>query len=94
MVAEYQLRPPPKLNPAAVLAIAATVASFVLSCSGRGLTGLIAALVGMAAGVVGFVWGAAPGFRGAVLSLIAIFLSTLALVPAIAALAGKLSRHF
>ena len=44
-------------------------------------------------GLVGFLWGLTPGMRGSVLSLVAIFLSVVALVPAIMAMVSNLSNH-
>jgi hypothetical protein len=78
---------------AAMVAIVAALGSFFLSCSGRGVFGLVAAIVGVIFGFLGFMRAASPRVRGGMISLAAIGLSVVALVPAILAMLGKMASY-
>jgi hypothetical protein len=90
---QYELRPPARLKPAPLAAIAVAVASFVVSCSGHGFAGLMLAFAGMLVGVIAFLRSHAHGVREAGFSLLAIALSVFDLVPAIAVMIAHAMRR-
>jgi hypothetical protein len=83
---QYELRPPARLSPLSLAALAVAVASAVVSCFGHGFAGLVIACIGMAVGFVAFLRAHSRGVRDAAICLLAIALSVFDLVPAIVAM--------
>ena len=92
-MSRYQLEPRPKLGFPAAAAVVAVGCSYLLSCTGHGIWGLIAAIIGIISGILGLLWSAIPHRSGALLSIVAILLSVIALIPAILSMLGRLAMH-
>lgn len=73
---------------AAITSIIAAVGSYIATCSGHPIWGLIAALVSIPAGLIGFVLAASPRIRGGMISLAAIALGVIGLVISILGIVG------
>lgn len=68
---------------AATLSIIASVGSYVLTCTGRPVWALVAAVLSIPLGIVGFVMAASPKVSGGILSIASIVLGALAAIVAI-----------
>lgn len=76
---------------AAALSIIAAIGSYVLTCTGSPLWGLLAAMVSIPLGIVGFVIAASPKVSGGILSIVAIVVGALGAIVAILGLIGALA---
>lgn len=79
-------RPSQIKSTASMIAIVASIGSFVLSGMGREILAILAAGVGILCGLLGFVRAASPRVSGGILSLVAIVLSVIAVLVALIAL--------
>ena len=74
---------PQKVGTAATLAIIAAIGSFILTCTGHPIWGLVVALLAEPLGLFGFFRAASPRVRGGFISIGAIILGAIAAVVAI-----------
>jgi hypothetical protein len=79
----YMMRPPAQLGLGAILAIVAACASFLATCSGHPVWGLVLALLSLPLGLAGFIHSVHPQIRGGVLSIVAVILGGLGIIVAV-----------
>lgn len=91
-MAKYSMLPPARLGTGAILAIIAAAGSIIASCAGKGILGLILALVSVPLALVGFVRSVSPEIRGGPLSIVAFFLATAGIIIAILEIVMHVSR--
>ncbi|MEX0886769.1 MAG: hypothetical protein WD009_10060, partial [Phycisphaeraceae bacterium] len=75
----------------AVLAIIASLGSYVTSCAGHPGWGLVLALIAIPLGVVGLVKSTSPRVTGGILSITAIALAAIGVLLAILVMAGLIT---
>lgn len=73
---------------AAIVAIILAIGSYIATCTGHPIWGLIAALFSVPVGVIGLVMAASPRVSGGIMSIIAIVLGAIGLIVAILGLVG------
>jgi hypothetical protein len=73
---------------AATLSIFAAIGSFIATCAGHPLWGLVAAIVAIPLGVLGFVLAASPRVSGGILSIVAMVLGAVGAIFAVLGIAG------
>ena len=77
-----------KTGGAAIVSIILAVGSYILTCTGHPIWGLIAAVLAVPAGLLGLTLSASPKVSGGILSIIAIILAALGLIVAILGILG------
>jgi hypothetical protein len=77
-----------KIGAAAGVSAAAAFGSFLLTCTGNPVWGLVAGLLALPSGVLGFLMAASPRRRGGIISLMSIVVGVLAVLVAGLALLG------
>lgn len=77
-----------KTGGAATISIILAVGSFILTCTGHPIWGLIAAIFAVPAGLLGLTLSASPKVSGGILSIIAIILAALGIVVAVLGILG------
>lgn len=73
---------------AALVSIIAAVGSYITTCTGHPIWGLVLALVSVPLGVLGLVMAASPRVSGGMMSIAAIVLGAIGLVVAILGILG------
>lgn len=80
-----------KVGTVASASIILALGSFVATCSGHPIWGLVAAILSLPAGGFGFLRAASPRVRGGFISLGAVILGLLAIGVAVLGMLGKLA---
>ncbi|MEX1017067.1 MAG: hypothetical protein WDZ31_10010 [Phycisphaeraceae bacterium] len=75
---------------AATISIIAAIGSYIVTCTGHPIWGLVLAVVSIPVGVVGLVISASPKVAGGMISIAAIVLGVIGLVVAILGMLGML----
>lgn len=73
---------------AAAISILAAVGSYILTCMGHPVWGLILALISVPAGIIGLVMAASPRVSGGILSIVAIILGAIGVLVAVLGIVG------
>lgn len=73
---------------AAAISILAAVGSYILTCMGHPVWGLILALISVPAGITGLVMAASPRVSGGILSIVAIILGAIGVLVAVLGIIG------
>ena len=75
---------------AATVSIIAAIGSYVATCTGHPIWGLVAAIVAIPAGAIGLLMSASPRIKGGIMSIVAMVLGVVGLVVAILGMAGAI----